>query len=86
MKIIIGARYQHYKKKTIYVVTGFAHHTEDQEKLVLYRPEIEPVDLATSYPEGVVFARPYSQFIEQVESAEGLVNRFDLVDLYEIQK
>lgn len=57
-EVRIGERYQHYKGK-IYVVDGFALHTETNETLVLYHREDETHQ---------TYARPFSMFIEVIDT------------------
>ena len=63
-------RYRHYKGGE-YTVTGVAQHSETGEMLVVYRPE---------YGERGLWVRPLSIFQESVETPEGAVPRFVLID------
>ena len=63
-------RYRHYKGGE-YTVMGVAQHSETGEALVVYRPE---------YGERGLWVRPLSMFQESVETPDGLVPRFALID------
>jgi len=77
----IGKRYQHYKNGLEYEVTGFAHHTETSEVMVLYKPLYGiPADLKDKYPDGFVFVRPQDMFEEQIEFEGKLIDRFTRTD------
>lgn len=81
MQAEIGKRYRHYKNQKEYEVTGFAHHTETGEAMVLYRPLYEPPqDLQEKYSHGFVFARPREIFEETLECNGELVDRFTCID------
>ena len=56
MEVKIGAIYKHFKGD-MYKVLSIAIHTETNERLVIYQ---------AMYGEKIVFARPYSMFIERV--------------------
>ena len=63
-------RYRHYKGGE-YTVIGVAQHSETGEALVVYRPE---------YGERDLWVRPLSMFQESVETPDGVVPRFALID------
>lgn len=64
-------RYRHYKGSD-YQVIDVATHSEDESKLVVYRP---------LYGEGKLWVRPLDMFIEQVELPNGTkVPRFAFVE------
>ena len=48
-----------------------AQHSETRETLVVYRPE---------YGDRSLWVRPLSMFQEAVETSEGVVPRFELID------
>ena len=50
---------------------GIAQHSETGETLVVYRPE---------YGDRSLWVRPLSMFQEAVETSEGVVPRFELID------
>ncbi len=58
-------KYQHYKGE-YYEVVGMAHHTETKSPMVLYKALYDIPELTEVYGEPVIFARPYSLFIENV--------------------
>ena len=70
MSEFVPGRYRHYKGGD-YTVTGVAQHSETGEMLVVYRPE---------YGERGLWVRPLSIFQESVETPEGAVPRFVLID------
>ena len=70
MSEFVSGRYRHYKGGE-YTVTGVAQHSETGEMLVVYRPE---------YGERGLWVRPLSMFQESVETPEGAVPRFVLID------
>ena len=63
-------RYRHYKGRE-YAVLGVARHSETEESLVVYRPE---------YGGRALWVRPLSMFVETVETREGRVPRFSLIE------
>lgn len=63
-------RYRHYKGGE-YTVMGVAQHSETGEALVVYRPEFGGHGL---------WVRPLSMFQESVETPDGVVPRFALID------
>ena len=63
-------RYRHYKGGE-YTVMGVAQHSETGEALVVYRPE---------YGDRGIWVRPLSMFQECVETPDGVVPRFALID------
>ncbi|MGB1916704.1 MAG: DUF1653 domain-containing protein [Luminiphilus sp.] len=70
MSDIAPGRYRHYKGGE-YTVLGIAQHSETGEALVVYRPE---------YGERDLWVRPLSMFQESVETPDGRVPRFALID------
>lgn len=69
MSDITLGRYRHYKGGE-YTVIGAAQHSETGESLVVYRPE---------YGARELWVRPLAMFQESVETAEGVVPRFQWV-------
>lgn len=69
MGVRVGAFYRHYKG-TVYVVVGFARHSETQDDLVLYRA---PGSDRT-------WARPIGMFCETVDREGATVPRFAPVE------
>ncbi|MBU3021964.1 DUF1653 domain-containing protein [Aestuariibacter sp. A3R04] len=63
-------RYQHYKGN-YYTVLGVATHSEDESKLVVYRPE---------YGEKALWVRPLDMFCETVIIDGTTVPRFAFID------
>ena len=63
-------RYRHYKGGE-YTVMGVAQHSETGEALVVYRPE---------YGDRVLWVRPLLMFQESIETPDGVVPRFALID------
>ena len=57
MEVIKNRVYKHFKGD-YYLIVDFATHSETGEKLVIYR---------TLYDEGILYARPYSMFVEEVD-------------------
>ena len=70
MSNVKPGRYRHYKGRE-YTVLGVARHSETEESLVVYRPE---------YGERALWVRPLSMFVETVETREGRVPRFSLIE------
>ena len=70
MSDLAPGRYRHYKGGE-YTVVGVAQHSETGESLVVYRPE---------YGERGLWVRPLSMFRESVETPDGPVPRFALID------
>ncbi len=70
MSDVKPGRYRHYKGRE-YTVLGVARHSETEESLVVYRPE---------YGERALWVRPLSMFVETVETREGRVPRFSLIE------
>ncbi|MBT0585899.1 DUF1653 domain-containing protein [Alteromonas oceanisediminis] len=64
--MIKPGRYRHYKGND-YQVLGVATHSEDETKLVVYRP---------LYGEGALWVRPLTLFSETVEVDGKAVPRF----------
>jgi len=63
-------RYRHYKGGE-YTVMGVAQHSETGETLVVYRPD---------YGDRELWVRPLSMFQESVETPDGVVPRFALIE------
>ena len=70
MSDLAPGRYCHYKGGE-YTVMGVAQHSETGEALVVYRPE---------YGERGLWVRPLSMFRESVETPDGPLPRFALID------
>ena len=70
MSDLAPGRYRHYKGGE-YTVMGVAQHSETGEALVGHRP---------GYGEGGLWVRPLSMFRESVETPDGPVPRFALID------
>ena len=70
MSDLAPGRYRHYTGGE-YTVLGVAQHSETDEALVVYRPE---------YGDRSLWVRPLSMFQECVETPEGAVPRFELID------
>ncbi len=70
MSDFVLGRYRHYKGGE-YTVMGVAQHSETGEALVVYRPE---------YGDRELWVRPLSMFQESVETPDGVVPRFALID------
>ncbi|MCV2884663.1 DUF1653 domain-containing protein [Aestuariibacter sp. AA17] len=67
--VITPGKYRHYKGND-YQVLGVATHSEDETKLVVYRP---------LYGEGALWVRPLEMFLESVELDGKAVPRFQFV-------
>jgi len=70
MSDLVPGRYRHYKGGE-YTVLGVARHSETEDLLVVYRPE---------YGERNLWVRPLAMFQEFVETPEGVVARFALIE------
>ena len=70
MSGLAPGRCRHYKGGE-YTVLGVAQHSETGEALVVYRPE---------YGERGLWVRPLTMFQEAVETSEGVLPRFELID------
>ena len=70
MSDLVLGRYRHYKGGE-YMVMGVAQHSETGEALVVYRPE---------YGDRELWVRPLSMFQESVETPDGVIPRFALID------
>ena len=70
MSDLLVGRYRHYKGGE-YTVLGLAQHSETSELLVVYRPE---------YGDRGLWVRPLSMFQEAIETSDGVVPRFELID------
>jgi len=69
MTVVIGAIYEHYKKKS-YKVLAVARHSETLEEMVVYQ---------ALYGDGGIWVRPLPMFLENVE-IEGIIQpRFRFV-------
>lgn len=75
MEVEIGATYKHSKKGGLYKVIAIAKHSETLEDLVIYEALYENT-LAK------IWARPISNFIEEVEIGGKMKNRFEKVGYY----
>lgn len=71
MSDLAPGRYRHYKGGE-YTVVGVAQHSETGEALVVYRPE---------YGDRGLWVRPLSMFQESIETPDGPVPRFALIDV-----
>lgn len=74
MEVTAGQRYRHYKGN-IYVVLAIGHHSETEEKVVVYQGEYDD----SEFGRNPVWVRPYSMFIEHVEYEGIIVPRFLLL-------
>jgi len=63
-------RYRHYKGND-YQVIGVATHSEDESKVVVYRP---------LYGEGALWVRPYDMFVETIEKDGQSIPRFAFIE------
>ncbi len=75
MQAKVGKRYCHYKNEKEYTVIAIAHHTETDEKLVIYRGHYDTDDLGSE----PVFARPQKMWEETLEYKGKIVDRFRAV-------
>jgi len=73
MSHVRPGRYRHYKGGE-YTVIGVARHSENEELLVIYRPE---------YGERELWVRPQTMFTESVETQKGREPRFALIETEE---
>ena len=64
--VVVGARYMHYKQLS-YKVLALALREEDNEPCVVYQAE---------YGNDVIWVRPVTSWLEQVEVNGQLVQRF----------
>jgi hypothetical protein len=71
--LLARGTYRHYKNK-LYQVFGTVTHSESEEIMVLYAP----LDQAAG--EARLWVRPLDMFTETVETPEGIVPRFALVE------
>lgn len=65
---------KHYKGN-YYKVLNTAHHTETNEKVVIYQQLYE-----NQYPHGYIWCRPYDMFHEKIIYNNKIVPRFESVD------
>ncbi len=65
--VIVGGQYKHYKQHT-YCVLSLALREEDTEPVVVYQAE---------YGERIIFTRPLSSWVEEVEIDGKKVKRFE---------
>ena len=72
-------KYQHYKGE-YYEVVGMAHHTETKSPMVLYKALYDIPELTKVYGDPVIFARPYSLFVESVQIKNEKVPRFRYIE------
>jgi hypothetical protein len=68
-KVEVGKTYQHFKGD-MYIVKGFANHTETMECLVLYQKQ--------NGPDGDIWARPITMFTDHIERDDYKGPRFKL--------
>jgi cyclomaltodextrinase len=73
MDVKIG-KYRHYKNKE-YEVLGVAKHSETLEELVVYKALYKG-----DFPEGQLWVRPKSMFLETVEVDGKVVPRFEFIE------
>lgn len=66
--------YRHYKGKD-YRLLGIARHSETLEPHVIYQALYDDDEFGNA----ALWVRPYSLFIETVETEVGKVNRFELL-------
>lgn len=74
-------KYTHFKgKDKLYEVIGEAIHSENGERLVIYKPLYE----SEGFPNGYLFARPKEMFLEEVptekENPTGQKYRFEYLE------
>ena len=72
---ILSGRYKHYKGST-YEVIAIALHSENKQKMVVYRALEDSAD----FPTGTVWVRPLSMFTEEVMVAGHKMPRFSKLD------
>jgi len=73
MDLKIG-KYRHYKNKE-YEVLGVAKHSETLEELVVYKALYKG-----DFPEGQLWVRPKTMFLENVEIDGKMVPRFKFIE------
>ena len=66
---VLPGKYRHYKGKE-YEVICTALHSETLEEMVVYK---------ALYGDGQIWTRPARMWFEEVETAEGVVRRFERV-------
>lgn len=71
MVIQKGERYRHYKGNE-YLVLAIARHSETTEQMVIYEGQYTDPE----FGHNPVWARPYDEFIEEVEVDGTMVSRF----------
>lgn len=64
-------RYRHYKGN-LYIVVGFANHSETGEEMVVYRQD---------YGERSLWVRPKKMFLENVEVDGKVIPRFQFIEM-----
>lgn len=74
-EVKVGSRYQHFKGKT-YKILAIAHHSETEEKLVIYQAEYDSPEFGPN----AVWARPYDMFLETIERDGETMRRFKLIE------
>lgn len=74
IKTIKQGIYKHYKGN-FYLVLGVAHHSENQEPLVVYMALYE-----SEYGKNALWVRPYDMFTEEVEYDGKKIKRFQLIE------
>lgn len=71
-------KYRHYKNKE-YEVFWEALHSETWEKLVLYKPLYDCLDLEKEFSKRPFFVRPYDMFHEEIIINNELKKRFEYI-------
>ncbi len=66
--------FKHYKGN-YYRVINVAHHTETQEKMVVYEQLYE-----SEYPKGYIWTRPKEMFDEKIIYCNKVIPRFEKVE------
>ena len=70
MEVLVGRVYRHFKGD-YYLVEGVAINSENEEKMVIYRP---------LYGDGGLYVRPYDMFLEKVNK-NNQEHRFELQEI-----
>lgn len=73
---ILSGRYRHYKGSA-YEVIAIALHSENKEKMVVYRALEDSAD----FPKGTVWVRPLSMFTQEVMVQGNKIPRFSKLDV-----
>lgn len=75
MSSIKLGKYRHYKNK-FYEVLGVARNSENaNEEFVVYKALYKG-----DFPEGQIWVRPYSMFLEKIELDGKMVQRFTFIE------